>query len=206
MSFHSKKFRVDLSTARDNARIDIKGGFVRVVGASSPTAQFDVAVDNNIGTNDQFTMQKTDALTYGPGFEKIYITNAAQANEWIEFVVTPSKEVFDFEVGQDFFVSGIAGTVTVEETKAETFATFPDVALANGVATLLIAASTSRRQVHISNLVANGVPIRVGDASVGAARGAEVGIGSTYIIDTSDDVYAFVGSAGKSVGISTVSD
>ncbi len=206
MGFHSKKFRFDLGNARENQRLDVKGGFVRVVGASNGTAHIDLSVDNNIGENDEFRMRRTDAMTYGPGFDKLYISNDAQPGEWLEIAVAPSKDIFDFEAGQDFNVSGISSTVTTEETKAETFASVVDITLNNGAATLIAAASGTRRQIHISNLLANGGTIRVGDSSVGAARGVEVGIGSTYIIETSADVYAYVGSNGKSIGVATVSD
>ncbi len=100
----------------------------------------------------------------------------------------------------------LVGVVTVDLDKSTVIDDKPDVALNNGSATPIYASDGATREVHISNLLSNGVVIRVGSASVGAARGAEVGIGETRIITTAADIYAYVGSAGKSVGVMRVKD
>ena len=206
MSFHSKKLRIDLATARDNSRIDVRGGFLRIVAASSGNATIDIAVDNNVGSNDQFGMKKRDALTYGPSFEKLYITNTAQAGEWIEIAISPSKDIFDFEVGQNFVVDAISSTVVTQETKAATLDSLADIALTNGVATILTAADAARREITVTNILANGVSMRVGDSGAGASNGIELQIGDSVTLSTKADVYAYIVGVGKFAAVTVIKD
>lgn len=70
-----------------------------------------------------------------------------------------------------------------------------DVSLAATSATVIKAATTDRRRLHVTNLDTS-VTIRVGDASVTATRGRPVGPGETVALETSAAVSGYNPSAG----------
>jgi hypothetical protein len=95
----------------------------------------------------------------------------------------------------------LTGTITVNQVIASTIATVADIAMGTGAATLIAALDSTRKAIHISNILANGQICRVGDSNVGAARGAELGIGETRIITNTAAVYGYFVGAGKSIGV-----
>ena len=114
MSNFNKPVRVDLSAARTHKKLALSGSYVRIIRSSTPGATVKISIDSTTIEGDEFDMVKGDSLTYGPGFDALYISNTAQTDEWIEFIVTPSKEVLDFESGQNFSIDTINNTVDVE--------------------------------------------------------------------------------------------
>lgn len=95
----------------------------------------------------------------------------------------------------------LSGTITVNQVLPSTIATVADVAMGTGAATLIAALDSTRKAIHISNILANGQICRIGDSNVAAARGAELGIGETRIITNTAAVYGYFVGAGKSIGV-----
>jgi len=145
------------------------------------------------GEGGQSVSDQATAVTRGffcrLGFERIRIVTGG--NETVKFVVS----------------SADAGIETVEAivSKASVIDTVADVALAAGVATQILPAQAARRRAHISNLSANVDLIRLGDASVAAARGVEIAPGQTLTVEGTEAVFGF-SPALQSVGVATEAD
>lgn len=78
-----KKWRIALDTARDLHRYDIAGDFLYVEKFSSPSAAATVRFNKN--TNDAIDLQHNTKIE--TVFTTLYITNTAQAGEWIDLIV-----------------------------------------------------------------------------------------------------------------------
>ncbi len=100
----------------------------------------------------------------------------------------------------------VTGTLATLEVKAATLDSLADVAMNNGSATLLAAADSTRRELIVTNLLANAVSGRVGDSGVGAANGVELQAGDSITLTTTAAVYGFVGSASKNFAVTAVKD
>lgn len=95
----------------------------------------------------------------------------------------------------------LSGTITVSQLMASTITTVADIAMNNNAITLISALDTTRRAIHISNILANGVVCRLGDVNMTATRGTECGIGETRIITNTAAIYGWFTVAGKSIGL-----
>ena len=96
----------------------------------------------------------------------------------------------------------VSGSVNVAPIGAVTTPTTADVAIAATTTTLVKAANANRREIMISNLLANGTVVRVGDASTGAARGMEIPVGGTAILSSAAAIYVYNPSAaGINIGV-----
>lgn len=93
--------RIPLDNARINWLIPRAGDLVKIVHASSDTAQIDIRL--NYVTADLIEMRRYRKIeTF---FKEIYVTNAAQPDEWVDLLVAV-KEWFDIT---DFFFRVAAG-------------------------------------------------------------------------------------------------
>jgi len=78
-----KRFRYELTTARGNDYLGLSGEFLFVEGVSSKSALASIRLNRN--TNDPIDLKiGTHIKTI---FTELYVTNAAQAGEWIDLVV-----------------------------------------------------------------------------------------------------------------------
>lgn len=85
-----------------------------------------------------------------------------------------------------------------------TLITAADVAIAAATAVKVYAANVLTKNVTVSNLLANNTTVRYGDSFVGAARGAELGIGASAIITNTADIWVYNPSgAGINIGIAS---
>lgn len=74
---------------------------------------------------------------------------------------------------------------------ASTLTTKPDASIPAGAAALVAAANPNRRRAVIANPFGNAREFRVGDVTVGAARGVEIPPGESIYLDTTAAIYAF---------------
>jgi hypothetical protein len=100
----------------------------------------------------------------------------------------------------------VSGTITTITNSPATLTTLADVALNNASATLILAASSTTREVIISNPIANGVDLRVGDSAVTATRGAILAAGQTIALTTAAAVYVFANAASKTLAVTYTGD
>jgi hypothetical protein len=105
-----KKYRIDLSTARDGKLITARGRIVRIVDASDAGAIIKIAVHENIPDRYE-SLSKTGKVKDDNGFEAIYISNDAQANKWVVLLI--SEGAYDVEVPVTNSVDSIINPVTV---------------------------------------------------------------------------------------------
>ena len=99
----------------------------------------------------------------------------------------------------------LTGNINAITVSGATLATVSDVALPNNTATKVVVANANNKSVIISNLLASGVVMRIGDSNVGATRGAEIPIGGSVTLDCSADIWVFQNSGGAlSVGVAIV--
>jgi hypothetical protein len=107
----------------------------------------------------------------------------------VEIVVGAGKAVAD----------RLAGEVSAVVVSGSILAEVPDVALNNGAATLLAAANPDRKEIMLQADPANTVTVRIGGATVAAARGFQLPAGAALSLETSAAVYAFAPAAGQKI-------
>jgi len=184
---------IDLSTARDEEKIEIGGTFLWAIDASDLAAEMEIRL--NSPRSDKMTWKKSQWISKAP-FGRIIVTNAAQAGKSITLAYTIE--------GKDNIIVGnpadAASEVTV--TKSNTLDSHGDVTLAATATTLILAADTDRREIIITNLVGNPETLRIGDSGAAAANGDPLAPGETIILTTTDAVYGYnPGGAGQDVTV-----
>nr|BDD44512.1 hypothetical protein 12 [Moraxellaceae bacterium] len=127
------------------------------------------------------------------GFDKIRVENKSGGSVSLKLAVGLGG------VDDDRFTASAA----LDLSKASRFDDGADVALGAGAATLIAAANASRRGVMISN--DTGAAIRVGGATVAAARGLNIPAGGIAVIPTAGAVYGY-SAGGGNVSFSEVND
>lgn len=96
----------------------------------------------------------------------------------------------------------VDGTVATTLSSGTTLVDTPDVAVAAGTAVKVATGTGTDKTKIISNLLANDTVVRVGTSAAGAARGAEIPIGTSANIDTTADVWVYNPSGnGINIGI-----
>lgn len=105
----------------------------------------------------------------------------------------------DISVSNSVSVSGSVATAEYQPTACVSSQT----ALNNGSATLIAAASTTNREIELSNNVANGVVMYYGASNVDATHGTELGIGAVLTWRKKAALYVFVTGAGKVANVNT---
>ena len=159
------------------------GTFFKVKETTAPVK---ISVPNG-GTSGMF-----DA---GEGYEELqpftelYLENTNAFPVTVEIVVGAGKAVAD----------RLAGEVSAVVVSGSILAEVPDVALNNGAATLLAAANPDRKEIMLQADPANTVTVRIGGATVAAARGFQLPAGAALSLETSAAVYAFAPAAGQKI-------
>lgn len=85
-----QRIRIDLSTARANDFLGVTGEFLYIEKVSSESALAEVRINRN--TNDTISLNL--ATTIKTIFKELYITNAAQPNEWIDLIIGINFEYY----------------------------------------------------------------------------------------------------------------
>lgn len=120
----------------------------------------------------------------------------------VEIISTVTQQVI-FHLSRGGVGSNVfSGAVSVN--KPTTIDTIADVNLGAG-ATSVVPADATRRAALITNLAANLNNMRVGDANVGAARGAEIQPGQTITLEGTEEIFVF-GTQNDDVGITLIKD
>lgn len=177
--------RIPLDNARVNERLKLGAfNFFWAYRASRLNATIDV----------RFGHQRNPAVAVENGFSfqtkasEIYLTNDAQAGEWIEFLYVRDDgkdNGFAFSVAQGAF----------QEIKIDisqnTIVTVPDDSVASTTTEMILPTNTDRRKAILSNPFGNPREFRIGDSSTGAARGIELQPGATISLETTDAIYAY---------------
>lgn len=168
--------------------IDYAHRYFRVMSQSGGTLK--VRFDNS--------GQETTVIGAGIGIEHI------DACEKVELVNTHATDTMTITIAvsmgaiSDARLS-LTGTVTVVATIPSAITTVADVAMNNNAITLISALDSTRKAIHVSNILANNAVCRLGDVNMTATRGAELGIGETRIITNTAAVYGWFTVAGKSI-------
>lgn len=104
-------------------------------------------------------------------FDEARITSATA--QTVELLILQGTADYDRSVGE------------VDVTRSASIVTTPDVVMAAGALTLILAANSARRRALITNLAAGVETLRIGDATnTGAARGIPVAPGETITLET----------------------
>jgi len=78
-----RKKRIDLASARGKEQFDIAGKYICVENVSSPDAAATIRINEE--ENDELVL--VDGLEIETLFKHFFITNAAQADEWIDLII-----------------------------------------------------------------------------------------------------------------------
>lgn len=187
-----------LTNARDLEKIEIAGSTLWALNASSFTATINIRINTQQDDPFEFSL---GMFIRGTPFSRVYVSNDAQAGEWIEIAYMAEDPRF---IGKMEIANPASQFNEVDLVKPASFVTVADVNV-NGATGLVLAALATRRVAIISNLAVNPNPVRVGDVNTGAARGAEIPIGGSASIYSTDDIYVY--SAGNSnIGVSYTGD
>jgi len=156
------------------------GAYCRVLTAAQP---FEISFGSNASTEliEQGLQVKT------PGFETINLFNPNGSALTVVLAVSAA--------GVDDSRLSLPGSLTVSQNKSTSIQDAADVALVAGVAGVVVASNSARREAIITNIT--GSDIRVGAGTVGAARGAFVANGATIVLQTTAEVRAYSAPGGQ---------
>jgi len=93
--------RIDLATARNDEMVSLAGEFLYVEEVSSESALATLRLNRN--TNDSIDLRRNVILK--TIFNRLYLTNTAQAGEWIDLLVGVN---FEYQVGSNIERAEIA--------------------------------------------------------------------------------------------------
>ena len=184
---------VDLSIARTKptslglagAKIfisDLAWNSEKEISSSLSVGQAVGLLNNNAGV----PIGLTKGQFYDIGaFDDIYILNTAQSGKMMRVYVSVDTTITPFS--SELAVLG--GTAASVETTA-------DASILTTATTQVLAANADRISATISNLSANGTVLRVGDASTGATRGAEIPVGGSAVLNITGAIYVYNPSGG----------
>ena len=188
--------KIPLDNARSQSKIDITGTFLYVITASSKTALANIGFGEQVQDAVPF---KEGQFISGLRFSQIYVTNTAQAGEYITVMYGVESNI-GLKVNNPS--SQYNNISVIKPTGLDTVA---DVALTAATVTLISAADSTRKEILITNLSTNAAVMRIGDSNTAAARGIEISPGQTVTLATTDAVYGY-SVPGESVGVSYISD
>lgn len=175
--------KVKLDNARTREQFDFGGNVLTCVDASTQGVLMDLSTDANAHDDD---------IPFGKGaslkaieFSSIYITNEAQAGEWVKLLITHITGL-DYteavsEVGVDKFA----------EEKDTTLESTADQTVSTGNTTKILSADNKREYVDVTNLSANsGDTCRIGGSSnVGSSQGRILDPEETVRLHVTDDIH-----------------
>lgn len=185
-----KIFTIYLDSARDGERIEVLGRYVQISDSSNPSAEINVAVQDNIGASKYHRLVRTGEIVESQGFSRLYLKNDAQAGEWVKMIVTDGPEDFSVKAGDFGTISGITNTVTVEEAAHGSIKTAAKVTVTNAAAAaVVLAANTSRVEAIITNIGTDEVYLGDSDVSATNSRGLPLLAGEKIILTVSGAIY-----------------
>jgi hypothetical protein len=188
-----KPFRFDLASARAEKEVPVKGRFLRIVDASDASAAIYISIEET-GGGAARRMTKNGKIFEGQGFSRIFITNEAQANKWIEFVISDGEDDYDVENPSLGTIDEIAGKVIIGGGSGR----IHGEKTVNTTAVEVLPANADRTSWLVHN---NGnVDIFLGsDNTVTAANGMPVPAGGKVGDVDGGAVWAISGTAGQDV-------
>jgi len=168
--------------------LDIDGDYLACLDA---TGAFQMRLDGNPFTD--FSAGLKVKASPGTKFTQVQLKDTSGGANVISFIVGYG----------DFEDARLTLTGAVSLANSANLVTAADVALGAAVATVIAAASTTRREILIHNNT--GAAIRVGDANVAAARGVQIAAGAVLTLATGAAVYGY-SVAGGNVSFTEVRD
>lgn len=149
------------------------------LSACSPDLAVRVQIDGPNGAN--VNLKQGQKFPADAQFEQITIKNENGVNVDVTVIIG----------GQGFEDQRQSGTVTATITQPQTLTDAADVALAAAATTLILAADATRHSALIGSLAANTKTFRIGGATAGAARGAELAPGKSIEIKGGGAIYGY---------------
>jgi len=174
--------RILLDDAREKKEFDIGVSNVFwAIRASDGTATLSV----------HFNSQHANPLPVQNGlsmvgftYNKIYITNTAQAGKWIDII-------YFNDLDGRFNIQNFGGVFqSVELVVPATLTSTADVTIATVSTDSIIASNVNRKEVIIKNLSST-VTLRIGDSNTGATRGQPLEPLETLVLSTTAQVYGY---------------
>lgn len=114
------------------------------------------------------------------GFKRVRVRNDGGSNLTVTLVIWTGE----------FRDQRLSASAPLDIAKATGFTTNADLNIAGGAAAVILAANANRREAVITNPAASSSAFRIGDASVGAARGIELLPGATLVLETTAEIRA----------------
>lgn len=179
---------IPLDAARNDVLIYATSSWLFVSDSSVLAANCQVRFNNYSG--DLITLKRGLFLPFN--FTKLYVTNTAQANDWIEIILG---------IGINQFLPPML-SVQSQLCKGGEFHSLADVTCTNaGNPTLILPYNVNRSEAIIRNLRSNvgPNPVRIGDAGAAAAEGHELDIAETIILSTNSALYCHNPNAGDQI-------
>jgi hypothetical protein len=99
------KQRIDLSVARSAQPVEIVGEYIYVENVSADSVSATIQLNRN--TNPELALVKRRSIE--TIFERLFITNAAQANAWIDIVTG-----INFKIADIFFLIDVGESVALQ--------------------------------------------------------------------------------------------
>lgn len=183
-----RTFKVLLDNAQSGIKLPFGGSFLWAVDASSLSAKAEIAFKQD--STDFGVPFKQGTMVRGVKFAEVFVTNTAQAGEWILFMVV----VEDFDNVQIQNPGSLFTGVTI--SKATTLGESADLSVVDAAAAVVaVAALSGRRTAIIGNKAASTGPVRVGVAP-DDTHGIEVQPGMAVYLDVTADIKVFAPTGG----------
>lgn len=184
----------NLGVAQNNLEVEVGGSALWCLNCSSRAAYIDVRINDQL--RDPIRIQE-GFFVKGLRFSRLFVTFPAQAGQTLTIYYVVDEE------GR-FDVKNPALRYTeIDLTKATVLETIADVTCGNAAQTLILAANANRRSAIIGALAANTGIIRIGDNGVTATRGAELNIGESITIESTEAIYVY-NNSGAAQDVSVV--
>lgn len=113
-----KSFYIDLSVAREAKQYDVRGRYLRVSDASDTQATINIAIQENIPSGYE-TLKKNATITESQGFDRFYVSNAAQPGKSLRVIVSEGSDDYDVDnpsIGTIDSLGGIDSPVEIDDT------------------------------------------------------------------------------------------
>lgn len=180
MSGGRKYYRFDLSTARSGDLEKCMGRFIRVVRASSATANIKIAVGRNIDDHYE-ELTKNGSINVGEGFDRFYVRNDAQAGDWVILMINDGPGGYDVENTSLGNINSVGSIDDPVEIGAHgTINDTPDESVAATSTEEVLAANADRKEVTIGNPISNSAWIRVGGSATDSDTGTRLEPGQAW--------------------------
>lgn len=174
--------------ANDELLVPIQAEYLHVISASQATFGLTIGEDSPGVARPGASFH----APLGKNFESVRVRNKSATDA---LVVVLGWGKGDFRLQQ--FKTIPAGTLETE----------PDASIPANTTALVLAANPNRRKAIVGNPFANAREFRVGDASVGAARGIEIPPGENLYIDATAAIYAYnPDSVAQSISVLEISE